>query len=643
MTTGDVLRVRAAMKPISTVPRALRTVDVATGEAASAHHQRSDVCAVPAAGVVAEAMVALVLADAVLEKFGGDSLRRDAPEPRGLPGGDPADPATTAGAVTAAHRGRRSARWARGRARIGRKLAKRLGVPFVDTDQRIVAQHGPIAELFAERGEPAFRAIERGVVAEALAGGGVVALGGGAVLDPATQDDLARLHASCCSPSTRRRWPRASRAASARCSSTGSTSWRRIADERGRDSTPRSPTSSSTRRAARWRTSSRSSPNAWHPRRIGSMTDPVDRARSAAPGDYDVGHRPGPRRPARRRARRRREEGARRAPARAGAARRGDPRALRGQHRGAARRGAGCGGREADRGRRVLLAGARPGRLHPLGRRDRPRRRRRHRPRRLRRRDLAPRGAAGAAARPACSAWSTPPSAARPASTRPRARTSSAPSGRRPRCSPTSTPSRRCRATTCSPASRRSRSAASSPTPRSSTPSTGDLETRHGPGVRTSSRTSSTRAIRVKAEVVSGTSRESGRREILNYGHTLGHAIEYAERYRWRHGSAISVGMVFAAELARLVGRLDDDGRRPAPANPGGADAAARLPGRPLADAARGDAAGTRRPGRACCGSCCSTTSARTDILHGPDQSHLFAAYQEIGAVTTGRDGGARR
>ena len=74
MSTGDVLRVRAAMKPIATVPRALRTVDVATGEAAVAHHQRSDVCAVPAAGIVAEAMVALVLADAVLEKFGGDGV-----------------------------------------------------------------------------------------------------------------------------------------------------------------------------------------------------------------------------------------------------------------------------------------------------------------------------------------------------------------------------------------------------------------------------------------------------------------------------------------------------------------------------------------------------------------------------------------
>jgi chorismate synthase len=74
MSTGETLRVRAAMKPIATVPRALRTIDVATGEEAVAHHQRSDVCAVPAAGIVAEAMVALVVADAVLEKFGGDSV-----------------------------------------------------------------------------------------------------------------------------------------------------------------------------------------------------------------------------------------------------------------------------------------------------------------------------------------------------------------------------------------------------------------------------------------------------------------------------------------------------------------------------------------------------------------------------------------
>jgi len=83
MSTGDVLRVRAAMKPISTVPRALATVDLATGEAATAIHQRSDVCAVPAAGVVAEAMVALVLAQACLEKFGGDSVAETSRNHRG--------------------------------------------------------------------------------------------------------------------------------------------------------------------------------------------------------------------------------------------------------------------------------------------------------------------------------------------------------------------------------------------------------------------------------------------------------------------------------------------------------------------------------------------------------------------------------
>lgn len=74
MSNGEVIRVRAGMKPISTVPKALQTIDTSSGEAATAHHQRSDVCAVPAAGIVIEAMVALVIADAVLEKFGGDSL-----------------------------------------------------------------------------------------------------------------------------------------------------------------------------------------------------------------------------------------------------------------------------------------------------------------------------------------------------------------------------------------------------------------------------------------------------------------------------------------------------------------------------------------------------------------------------------------
>jgi chorismate synthase len=78
ISTGEPIRVRAAMKPISTVPRALSTIDVNTGEPATAISQRSDACAVPAAGVVAEAMVALVLAEALLEKFGGDHVSETA-------------------------------------------------------------------------------------------------------------------------------------------------------------------------------------------------------------------------------------------------------------------------------------------------------------------------------------------------------------------------------------------------------------------------------------------------------------------------------------------------------------------------------------------------------------------------------------
>jgi chorismate synthase len=75
MSTGQPIRLRAAMKPFSTVPRPLATVDLATGKPATAIKQRTDVCAVPAGGVVGEAVVAFVLADAVCEKFGGDSLR----------------------------------------------------------------------------------------------------------------------------------------------------------------------------------------------------------------------------------------------------------------------------------------------------------------------------------------------------------------------------------------------------------------------------------------------------------------------------------------------------------------------------------------------------------------------------------------
>lgn len=80
---------------------------------------------------------------------------------------------------------------AAGKSRVGKRLAKLLELPYVDTDAVVVSQHGPIAEIFAAHGEPHFRALERTAVAEALRKPGVVSLGGGAVLDPATQADLA--------------------------------------------------------------------------------------------------------------------------------------------------------------------------------------------------------------------------------------------------------------------------------------------------------------------------------------------------------------------------------------------------------------------------------------------------------------------
>jgi shikimate kinase len=78
-----------------------------------------------------------------------------------------------------------------GKTKVGRRVARLLGVDFVDTDKTIVAEHGPITQIFEQHGEPAFRALERAAVVDALAGDGVVSLGGGAVLDPATRDDLA--------------------------------------------------------------------------------------------------------------------------------------------------------------------------------------------------------------------------------------------------------------------------------------------------------------------------------------------------------------------------------------------------------------------------------------------------------------------
>lgn len=80
---------------------------------------------------------------------------------------------------------------AAGKSKIGRLVARRLAVPFIDTDKVVAAQHGPIPEIFAEQGEPAFRAFERDAVSEALRGDAVVSLGGGAVLHPDTRIELA--------------------------------------------------------------------------------------------------------------------------------------------------------------------------------------------------------------------------------------------------------------------------------------------------------------------------------------------------------------------------------------------------------------------------------------------------------------------
>ncbi|TQF02088.1 3-dehydroquinate synthase [Kitasatospora acidiphila] len=137
------------------------------------------------------------------------------------------------------------------------------------------------------------------------------------------------------------------------------------------------------------------------------------------------------------------------------------------------------------------------------------------------------------------------------------------------------------------------------------------------------------RAVQVKADVVSGDLKEAGRREILNYGHTLGHAIERNERYKWRHGAAISIGMVFAAELGRLAGRLDDataDRHRTVLGSVGlplsyRADAWPKLLDAMKVDKkSRGDLLRF----------IVLDGLAKTSVLEGPDPSLLVAAYAEV-------------
>ena len=155
-------------------------------------------------------------------------------------------------------------------------------------------------------------------------------------------------------------------------------------------------------------------------------------------------------------------------------------------------------------------------------------------------------------------AWWMPRSAARPASTPQRARTWSARSMRRARCCATSTRSTACRRTRSSPGTPRSRRPGFIAEPEILDIIEADVDAATDPA-SPQFRRAIELAIAMKARVVGEDFTEQGLREILNYGHTLGHAIEHAERYQWRHGAAIAIGMVFAAELSRLTRSLSDE------------------------------------------------------------------------------------
>ncbi|WP_375384364.1 3-dehydroquinate synthase [uncultured Microbacterium sp.] len=137
-------------------------------------------------------------------------------------------------------------------------------------------------------------------------------------------------------------------------------------------------------------------------------------------------------------------------------------------------------------------------------------------------------------------------------------------------------------------------------------------------------------AIEMKARVVGEDLREAGLREVLNYGHTLGHAIEHAERYRWRHGAAISVGMIFAAELSRLAGRLPD-------AVAQRHRSILELLGLPTSYRAGAwpQLLATMQRDKKTRGGMLRfivlDDLARPTVLQAPDESLLFAAYQEVG------------
>ena len=124
-------------------------------------------------------------------------------------------------------------------------------------------------------------------------------------------------------------------------------------------------------------------------------------------------------------------------------------------------------------------------------------------------------------------------------------------------------------------------------------------------------------------------------REVLNYGHTFGHAIEHVERYRWRHGAAVAVGMVYVAELAALAGRLDEADGRAAPEHPHRPRACRRRYPRDAGTALLdGDAASTRRRAATSCGSSCWTAWRGPACSRAPTRRCSSAAYAEVSAMS---------